>query len=170
MIFFAPDFFFSQALNSEIKAKRETLESVLKDNEACVNSIRVRRCLKSNQATCKSRLLLVFQDYETDLASYTSGLETLLNIPVKRTMIRSPSTDLNQEVLKCEDDGQVSLQMFLLNVALFFLFTLQATQLQTRYMELLTLSGDYYRYLGDLLKKMEQLKVFLYFYFCLGCV
>ena len=38
------------------------------------------------------------QDYETDLASYTSGLETLLNIPIKRTMLRSPSMDLNQEV------------------------------------------------------------------------
>lgn len=38
------------------------------------------------------------QDYETDLATYTSGLETLLNIPIKRTMLRYPSTDLNQEV------------------------------------------------------------------------
>lgn len=41
----------------------------------------------------------VFQDYETDLAAYTSGLETLLNIPIKRTMLKSPSTDLNQEVI-----------------------------------------------------------------------
>lgn len=40
----------------------------------------------------------------------------------------------------------------------------QATHLQTRYMELLTLSGDYYRFLGELLKNMEELKVlFLYF-------
>ncbi|XP_044056975.1 desmoplakin-like isoform X2 [Siniperca chuatsi] len=99
-----------KALNSEIKARRETVESVLKDNEACVNSIK---------------------DYETDLASYTSGLETLLNIPIKRTMLKSPSMDLNQE----------------------------ATQLQTRYMELLTLSGDYYRFLGELLKNMEELKI-----------
>ncbi|XP_075901736.1 desmoplakin-B isoform X2 [Nelusetta ayraudi] len=99
-----------KALNSEIKAKRDTLESVLKDNEACVESIR---------------------DYETDLAAYTSGLETLLNIPIKRTMVKSPSTDLHQE----------------------------ATQLQTRYMELLTLSGNCYRFLGDLLKDMEQLKI-----------
>lgn len=38
------------------------------------------------------------QDYETDLAAYTSGLETLLNIPIKRTMLRSPTVDLNQEV------------------------------------------------------------------------
>ncbi|XP_041790693.1 desmoplakin isoform X2 [Chelmon rostratus] len=99
-----------KALNSEIKSKRETVESVLKDNEACVNSIK---------------------DYETDLASYTSGLETLLNIPIKRTMLKSPSMDLNQE----------------------------ATQLQTRYMELLTLSGDYYTFLGELLKNMEELKI-----------
>lgn len=40
----------------------------------------------------------------------------------------------------------------------------QATQLQTRYMELLTLSGDYYKFLGELLKNMEELKVpMLYF-------
>ncbi|XP_042272853.1 desmoplakin-like isoform X2 [Thunnus maccoyii] len=99
-----------KALNSEIKVKRETLESVLKDNEACVNSIK---------------------DYETDLASYTSGLETLLNIPIKRTMLKSPVMDLNQE----------------------------ATHMQTRYMELLTLSGDYYKFLGELLKNMEELKI-----------
>uniref|UniRef100_A0A8C4NKB0 Desmoplakin b n=1 Tax=Dicentrarchus labrax TaxID=13489 RepID=A0A8C4NKB0_DICLA len=98
-----------KALNSEIKLRRETVESVLKDNEACVNSIK---------------------DYETDLASYTSGLETLLNIPIKRTMLRSPTMDLNQE----------------------------ATQLQTHYMELLTWSGDYYKFLGELLKNMEELK------------
>uniref|UniRef100_A0A3B4Y9Q9 Desmoplakin n=1 Tax=Seriola lalandi dorsalis TaxID=1841481 RepID=A0A3B4Y9Q9_SERLL len=97
-------------LNAEIKAKRETVESVLKDNVACVNSIK---------------------DYETDLASYTSGLETLFNIPVKRTMLNSPSVDLHQE----------------------------AIQLQTRYMELLTLSGDYYKFLGELLIKMEELKI-----------
>uniref|UniRef100_A0A672YY88 Desmoplakin b n=1 Tax=Sphaeramia orbicularis TaxID=375764 RepID=A0A672YY88_9TELE len=99
-----------KALNSEIKSRRETLDGVLRDNEACVNSIK---------------------DYETDLASYSSGLETLLNIPIKRTMLKSPSVDLNQE----------------------------ATHLQTRYMELLTLSGDYNKFLGDLLKNMEELKI-----------
>uniref|UniRef100_UPI0037E7BD38 desmoplakin-A-like isoform X2 n=1 Tax=Semicossyphus pulcher TaxID=241346 RepID=UPI0037E7BD38 len=99
-----------KALNSEIRARRETVDSVLLDNEACVTSIK---------------------DYETDLASYTSGLETLLNIPIKRTMLKSPSMDLNQE----------------------------ATQLQTRYMELLTQSGDYYKFLGELLKNMEELKI-----------
>lgn len=35
----------------------------------------------------------------------------------------------------------------------------QATLLQTRYIELLTLSGDYYKYLGELHKNMEELKV-----------
>ncbi|XP_077389825.1 desmoplakin-B isoform X1 [Festucalex cinctus] len=99
-----------KALNAEIKAKRVTLESVLKDNDACVTSIK---------------------DYETDLGSYTSGLETLLNIPIKRTMLRSPSIDLVQE----------------------------ATQLQTRYMELLTLSDDYLKFIGELLKNMEDLKI-----------
>lgn len=39
----------------------------------------------------------------------------------------------------------------------------QATQLQTRYMELLTQSGDYHKYLGDLLKSMEELKVVLFY-------
>ncbi|MEQ2313930.1 hypothetical protein AMECASPLE_006947, partial [Ameca splendens] len=97
-------------LNTEIKAKRETIESVLRDNETCVNTVK---------------------DYETDLTSYTSGLETLLNVPIKRTMLKSPSMDLNQE----------------------------AIHLQTRYMELLTLSGDYYKYLGELLKNMEELKM-----------
>uniref|UniRef100_A0A3P8TI20 Desmoplakin b n=1 Tax=Amphiprion percula TaxID=161767 RepID=A0A3P8TI20_AMPPE len=101
---------FLKALNTEIKAKRETVERVLKDNEACVNTIK---------------------DYETDLSSYTSGLETLLNVPIKRTMLKSPSMDLNQE----------------------------AIQLQTRYMELLTMSGDYHKFLGESLKNMEELKI-----------
>uniref|UniRef100_A0A3Q3GQJ7 Desmoplakin b n=1 Tax=Labrus bergylta TaxID=56723 RepID=A0A3Q3GQJ7_9LABR len=99
-----------KALNSDIKSKRGTVDIVLRDNEACVTSIK---------------------DYESDLNSYTSGLETLLNIPIKRTMLKSPSMDLNQE----------------------------ATQLQTRYMELFTQSADYYRYLGELLKNMEELKM-----------
>ncbi|KAK5869480.1 hypothetical protein PBY51_024190, partial [Eleginops maclovinus] len=99
-----------KALNSEIKAKRETVERVLKDNVACVNSIK---------------------EYETDLATYTSGLETLLNIPVRRTMLKSPTMDLNVE----------------------------ATQLQTRYMELLAHSGDYSKFLGVLQKNMEELKI-----------
>uniref|UniRef100_H3C7U6 Desmoplakin b n=1 Tax=Tetraodon nigroviridis TaxID=99883 RepID=H3C7U6_TETNG len=99
-----------KALNSEIKSKREILDGVLKDNTACGDAIR---------------------DYESDLAAYTSGLETLLNIPIKRTMLKSPTVDLNQE----------------------------AAQLQTRYMELLTMSADYYRFLGDLLKNMEELKI-----------
>ncbi|KAK5621710.1 hypothetical protein CRENBAI_020135 [Crenichthys baileyi] len=99
-----------KALNTEIKAKRETIESVLRDNETCVKTVK---------------------DYETDLTSYTSGLETLLNVPTKRTMLKSPLMDLNQE----------------------------AIHLQIRYMELLTLSGDYYKYLGELLKNMEELKM-----------
>ncbi|XP_037105161.1 desmoplakin-like isoform X2 [Syngnathus acus] len=99
-----------KALNTEIKAKRDALEKILKDNEACVASIK---------------------DYETDLACYTSGLETLLNIPIKRTMLRSPSVDL----------------------------ILEASQLQTRYMELLTMSDDYLKFIGELLKNMEDLKI-----------
>ncbi|CAN9500755.1 unnamed protein product [Ophioblennius macclurei] len=99
-----------KTLNGEIKAKRETVESVLKDNETCVVAVK---------------------DYESDLSAYASGLETLLNIPIKRTMLKSPSTDLNQE----------------------------AIELQTRYLELLTQSGDYSRFLAELLKNMEELKI-----------
>uniref|UniRef100_A0A3P9GZS7 Desmoplakin b n=1 Tax=Oryzias latipes TaxID=8090 RepID=A0A3P9GZS7_ORYLA len=99
-----------KALNTEIKAKKETVESVLKDNETCVHAIK---------------------DYEADLASYASGLETLLKIPFKRTMLRSPSMDLNQEY----------------------------SQIQTRYMELLAMSGNYHKFLGELLKSMEELKI-----------
>uniref|UniRef100_A0A8C7ZX06 Desmoplakin-like n=1 Tax=Oryzias sinensis TaxID=183150 RepID=A0A8C7ZX06_9TELE len=99
-----------KALNTEIKGKKETVESVLKDNETCVHAIK---------------------DYEADLASYASGLETLLKIPFKRTMLRSPSMDLNQEY----------------------------SHIQTRYMELLALSGNYHKFLGELLKSMEELKI-----------
>uniref|UniRef100_A0A3B3V5Z3 Desmoplakin n=1 Tax=Poecilia latipinna TaxID=48699 RepID=A0A3B3V5Z3_9TELE len=99
-----------KVLNTEIKAKRETLDSVLQNINTCVNTIK---------------------DYETDLASYTSGLETLLNVPIKRTMLQSPLMDLNKE----------------------------AIYLQTRYTELLILSGDYYKFLGQLEKNMEELKM-----------
>ncbi|XP_046873002.1 desmoplakin isoform X3 [Hypomesus transpacificus] len=99
-----------KALNTEIKGRRENVESVLRDNETCVNSIK---------------------DYEFELASYSAGLETILNIPIKRTMLQSPANELTQE----------------------------ATQLQTRYIELFTLSSDHYRYLGGLLKSMEELKM-----------
>lgn len=95
-----------KALNSEIKAKRETVDSVLRDNEACVNSIRVSKDFAIfNHIQINMDLWMnfmtafVFQDYETDLAAYTSGLETLLNIPIKRTMLKSPSMDLNREVI-----------------------------------------------------------------------
>lgn len=83
----------------EIKSKRESLEGVLKDNIACWESIKVR----TPSSFCAAASTVhphpsVFQDYETDLAAYTSGLETLLNIPIKRTMLKSPTVDLNQEV------------------------------------------------------------------------
>lgn len=40
----------------------------------------------------------LFQDYELQLASYSSGLETLLKIPIKRTMLQSPATVVRHEV------------------------------------------------------------------------
>lgn len=89
----------AKALNSDIISKRETLDGVLKANIACRNSIKVRMlafCAPSKSFI--KTMNFVFQDYETDLAAYTSGLETLLNIPIKRTMLKSPTVDLNQEV------------------------------------------------------------------------
>uniref|UniRef100_A0A674F2L7 Desmoplakin n=1 Tax=Salmo trutta TaxID=8032 RepID=A0A674F2L7_SALTR len=72
-----------------------------------------------------------FQDYELQLASYSAGLETLLNIPIKRTMLQSPATVVRQE----------------------------GADLQSRYIELLTRSSDYYKFLGEMLKNMEELKI-----------
>lgn len=53
--------------------------------------------------------VVFLQNYETDLASYTSGLETLLNVPIKRTMLRSPSMDLHEEVMKPKPREELSL-------------------------------------------------------------
>ncbi|KAI5094436.1 desmoplakin isoform X1 [Silurus meridionalis] len=99
-----------KALNSEISGKRETVEAVQRDGEKCVNSIK---------------------DYELGLASYSAGLETLLNIPIKKTMLQSPTTVVIQEV----------------------------SSLHSRYLELLTRSSDYYKSLGDSLKNLEELKM-----------
>ncbi|XP_017900895.1 PREDICTED: desmoplakin, partial [Capra hircus] len=97
-------------LHSEISGKRDKSEEVQKIAELCANSIK---------------------DYELQLASYTSGLETLLSIPIKRTVIQSPSGVILQE----------------------------AADMHARYIELLTRSGDYYRFLSEMLKSLEDLKL-----------
>ncbi|KAL7888727.1 hypothetical protein AOLI_G00037010 [Acnodon oligacanthus] len=99
-----------KVLNSEIMTKREAVEAVQKDGDSCVNAIK---------------------GYEVELASYSAGLETLLNIPIKRTMLHSPSTAVIQEV----------------------------SSIHARYLELVTRSSDYCRHLGDSLKNLEQLKI-----------
>ncbi|XP_072543155.1 desmoplakin-A isoform X2 [Salminus brasiliensis] len=99
-----------KALHSEIKGKKEKVEDVQKDASLCAASIK---------------------DYELQLTSYSAGLETLLNIPIKRTMLQSPATALG----------------------------LEAADLQSRYIELLTRSSDYYKFLGEMLKNMEELKM-----------
>ncbi|XP_045061815.1 desmoplakin-like isoform X2 [Coregonus clupeaformis] len=99
-----------KVLHSEIKGKKEKVEDVQKDAETCSASIK---------------------DYELQLASYSAGLETLLNIPIKRTMLQSPATVVRQE----------------------------GADLQSRYIELLTRSSDYYKFLGEMLKNMEELKI-----------
>ncbi|KAG7455178.1 hypothetical protein MATL_G00253790 [Megalops atlanticus] len=97
-------------LHSEIKGKKDKVEDVQRDADTCAASIK---------------------DYELQLASYSAGLETLLNIPIKRTMLQSPATVIRQE----------------------------AADLQSEYIELLTRSGDYYKFLGEMLKNMEELKI-----------
>ncbi|XP_056276918.1 desmoplakin-A isoform X2 [Pseudoliparis swirei] len=99
-----------KALHTEIKGKQEKVEVVHKDADTCATSIK---------------------DYELQLASYSSGLETLLNIPIKRTMLQSPACLVREEV----------------------------ADLQSQYIKLLTRSGDYYKFLGELLKNMEELKI-----------
>ncbi|KAG5275625.1 hypothetical protein AALO_G00122480 [Alosa alosa] len=97
-------------LNSEILGKRGTVECVQRDADNLVNSIK---------------------DYELQLASYGAGLETLLNIPIKRNLLQSPALTVTQEV----------------------------STLQTRYIELLTSSSDFYKHLGQMLKNMQELKL-----------
>ncbi|XP_060940862.1 desmoplakin-A-like isoform X2 [Limanda limanda] len=99
-----------KALHIEIKGKKEKIEDVHKNAETWAGSIK---------------------DYELQLASYSSGLETLLNIPIKRAMLQSPATVVRQE----------------------------ASDIQSHYIELLTRSGDYHKFLGELLKNMEELKI-----------
>ncbi|XP_076134200.1 desmoplakin-B [Alosa pseudoharengus] len=97
-------------LNSEILGKRGTVECVQRDADNLVNSIK---------------------DYELQLASYGAGLETLLNIPIKRNLLQSPALTVTQEV----------------------------STLQTRYIELLTSSSDFYKHLGQMLKNLQELKL-----------
>ncbi|XP_053537724.1 desmoplakin-A isoform X1 [Ictalurus punctatus] len=99
-----------KTLHSEIKGKKDKVDEVQKDASTCAASIK---------------------DYELELASYSAGLETLLNIPFKRTMLQSPATVLNQE----------------------------AADVQSRYIELLTRSTDYYKLLTEMQKNMEDLKM-----------
>ncbi|XP_032624496.1 desmoplakin isoform X2 [Chelonoidis abingdonii] len=97
-------------LHSEITGKRDKVEEVLKQADLCAAAIK---------------------DYELLAASYSSGLETLLNIPIKKTIVQSPAGLILQE----------------------------AAEIQSRYIELLTRSGDYYKFLSEILKSMEDLKM-----------
>ncbi|KAM7177046.1 desmoplakin isoform 1-T1 [Macrochelys suwanniensis] len=97
-------------LHSEITGKRDKVEDVLKQADLCAAAIK---------------------DYELLAASYSSGLETLLNIPIKRTIVQSPAGLILQE----------------------------AAEIHSRYIELLTRSGDYYKFLSEILKSMEDLKM-----------
>lgn len=100
----------AQALHTEIKGKKEKADDVQKTADTCASSIKVpyfvnTTCIgfaryfqpsvtQNNGVThC-----CIFQDYELQLASYSSGLETLLKIPVKRTMLQSPASVVRHEV------------------------------------------------------------------------
>ncbi|XP_059828273.1 desmoplakin-like isoform X2 [Hypanus sabinus] len=96
-------------LHSEIKNKRSDVEEYQKHADHCATSVK---------------------DYELQLASYSAGLETLRNIPVKRQVAQSISSTILHE----------------------------SADLQSRYIELLTRSGDYYKYLSEMLKSMEEAK------------
>ncbi|PWA25321.1 hypothetical protein CCH79_00005348 [Gambusia affinis] len=98
------------ALHNEIKSKKDRLDDVLRNADTCAMSI---------------------QNYELELASYSSGVGTLLNVPVKRTLLQSPASSVRRE----------------------------AGELQTHYIELLTRSSDYYKFLGDLGKNIDELKL-----------
>ncbi|KAM9307873.1 desmoplakin [Gastrophryne carolinensis] len=97
-------------LNIEIQSRREKLDEVVKAADQCAAAIK---------------------DYELQLTAYSSGLETLLNIPIKRTMVQSPSTIIMQE----------------------------SAEIQARYIELFTRGTDYYRLLHEISKSMEDLKM-----------
>uniref|UniRef100_A0A8C2HUG4 Desmoplakin b n=1 Tax=Cyprinus carpio TaxID=7962 RepID=A0A8C2HUG4_CYPCA len=60
-----------------------------------------------------------------------AGLETLLNIPIRRTVLQSPSSSISEEV----------------------------SSLNAHYLELLTRSNDYYKLLMASQKNMEELKM-----------
>ncbi|TRY88990.1 hypothetical protein DNTS_032291 [Danionella cerebrum] len=110
-----------RALNAEIKSKRQLLETVEQDGETCSSAIK---------------------NYELELASYSAGLETLLNIPIKRNLLQSPSSAINQEVLTQDS-------YFVHNVS----------SLNAHYLELLTRSSDLYKLLLASQKNMEELKI-----------
>ncbi|XP_056620047.1 desmoplakin-B isoform X5 [Triplophysa dalaica] len=99
-----------KAINSEIKSKRDLLETVQNDGNECISAIKI---------------------YELELASYSAGLETLLNIPFKRTLLQSPSSAISHEV----------------------------SSLNAHYLELLTRSSDYHKLLMVSLKNMEEMKI-----------
>lgn len=83
------------------------MEDVQKSADTCAASIKVSCWLSCNQTQpcvlsvlCNNTDFTKFpqQDYELQLASYSSGLETLLNVPIKRTMLQSPASVVRQEV------------------------------------------------------------------------
>lgn len=104
----------AQALHTEIKGKKEKVEDVQKDADTCATSIKVgsqivRTFILKHFTSWWAQASMVqnndvtycyvcFQDYELQLASYSSGLETLLKIPIKRTMLQSPASVVRQEV------------------------------------------------------------------------
>lgn len=96
----------AQALHTEIKGKKDKVEDLQKTSDTCATSIKVCCCARLGSTHPLtwyhpkqwSPPLSCFQDYELQLASYSSGLETLLKIPIKRTMLQSPASVVRHEV------------------------------------------------------------------------
>lgn len=89
------------------------MEDVQKNADTCAASIKVGRLSISGYIMFFIRVgklaqatvarynevhIVCSQDYELQLASYSSGLETLLNIPIKRTVLKSPASVVRHEV------------------------------------------------------------------------
>uniref|UniRef100_A0A8C7NF30 Desmoplakin a n=1 Tax=Oncorhynchus mykiss TaxID=8022 RepID=A0A8C7NF30_ONCMY len=113
------------------RQRQDTLQTAKFSNiQAVMEHLNQQKVLHSEIKGKKEKVEDVQKDADT-LPVFTHGLETLLNIPIKRTMLQSPATVVRQE----------------------------GADLQSRYIELLTRSSDYYKFLGEMLKNMEELKI-----------
>uniref|UniRef100_A0A671MZJ8 Desmoplakin-like n=1 Tax=Sinocyclocheilus anshuiensis TaxID=1608454 RepID=A0A671MZJ8_9TELE len=111
-----------------------SLKSLLKDllkAEDVVKVYEARLTEKETASLDPDEVQKYQKNYELELATYSAGLETLLNIPIRRTVLQSPSSTISEEV----------------------------SSLNAHYLELLTRSNDNYKLLMASQKNMEELKM-----------